>query len=71
MNNVDLFGAFTLLLTLAIGNFGWEWTRDVPDYAKAMEHTCFQGLALFLAWAVWREPREQPQRRGQWPRWCD
>ena len=71
MHNVTAFGAVTLLLTLAIGNFGWEWTRQVSDYETAFEHTYFQAWALFLAWAVWREPGEKTQRRGQGPGWCD
>jgi hypothetical protein len=70
MNNVDLFGAFTLLLTLAMWNFGYEWTSG-GDYMKALEHTYSQMWALLLAWFVWREPQEKPQRPGQGPGWCD
>lgn len=70
MNNVTFFGALTLLLTLGIGNFGWEWAHGA-DYDKALEHSYFQAWALFLAWAVWREPSEKAQRRGQGPGWCD
>lgn len=71
MNNVTAFEAVTLLIILAIGNFGGGWARDVSDYEKAFEHTYFQAWALLLAWAVWREPCEKPQRRGQGPGWCD
>jgi hypothetical protein len=70
MNNVTFFGAFTLLLTLAIGNFGYEWA-NAADYARALEHTWYQAWALLLAWCVWRKPRENPRRRGQGPGWCD
>lgn len=70
MNNVTFFGALTLLLTLSIGNFGWEWSHG-EDYEKAFEHSYFQMWALLLAWFVWREPREKTQRRGQGPGWCD
>lgn len=64
MNNVTFFGAFTLLLALAIGNFGYAWA-NCADYMAAIERTYFQAWALLLAWFVWREPSEKPQRRGQ------
>ena len=70
MHTVTFFGSVTLLLTLAIGNFGYEWANGM-DYMKAVEHTCFQAWALLLAWFVWREPSEELQRRGQGPGWCD
>ena len=57
MNKVNFFGVFTLLLTLAILNFGYEWAND-RNYCTALEHTYFQMLALLPAWWVWREPHD-------------
>lgn len=53
--NVTFLGAITLLLALAIGNFGYELAKTTPDYMNAVEHTYFQAWALFLAWSVWRK----------------
>ena len=65
MNNATLFGAFTLALSLAIANFGYQLFQDVPNWYSAGERTWYQGWALLIALGVWREPREKPQRRGQ------
>lgn len=71
MNRVTFFGAFTLALSLAVANFGYQWLQDVPNWYSAAERTWFQALAILTAWFVWREPGEKTYRRGQGPGWCD
>lgn len=50
---ITMCGAFTLLLCLSIGNFGYEFAH-AENYLRALERTYFQMWALLLAWFVWR-----------------
>ena len=71
MNRVTFFGAFTLALSLAVANFGYQGFQDAPNWYSAGERTWYQVWALRIAWVVWREPRAKTYRRGQGPGWCD
>ena len=55
MLKVSLHSAVAILLTLALGSFAYQYFRESPDYLAAAERTYFQGVAIFMAWLLWRK----------------